>query len=812
MSKPTTNETNLLRSRPHRSKLWLSVYQPTTTLACQVTGSHSRGDYEISFDTVSEGSTGIVEAGMTMFVGSSAGAFDKGMIRVRSITSTVITVAENSDISWSDDDYLTIIRFFEINAVYPRIIPDPADEENTLWYKDYDIAYSNQNTDLGTFVCMGSHYAGFTEDDIYYTASGTSNLKGQALAYDWVFEGADTTGSSSHTPGYIAYSTPGHYTTKLTATVTGTSITDVSYRHVSIYDRPEDGTNVPILNWEIESLGGSRGAGGYNANVKIFQSVPESLVRDGSLIVLFADDDYDGTIQSIGGNALNRSSIFFVGYVVDGSIQYNWRDSTVEFQVGSPSEIMKLTEGFSISVQDSSDVDASVTARDEIPSGWVVILEMDNRRAMYHYLRWHSTVLLCNDFEFLGTDRRIQYYDSDRESVYDAIANRIRSALLGEIVCDRQGKVWAETDIYHDTSPYQTNITIQKRDWMNDPSIDQESTRSTSFIEIGGIAYSGASTGTFSALLCAVPGNAPSYRGKVDRQQGLALADQDQLNQLAGDLFNHRNAEFPDVQFELAGNYRNFDIAPQEIVPIDIASDDTLRELVWDGKNFYINSIQWRFDLAKQWMNPTIIFGEITSGVAGDTLIIPDVPPSEGFHTLAFNIPDIQIPPYPAINIDTLSFYTDFVPVKWGFDGSVAVDPDFGSWGQIILSTTSNLAQATGYILVAEGFSGTLTATPLIFSPSSGQGAGNVYMRRRILAVTMGDATAHDTTDSGYTQIAFPASGDAGYNWIDDAAVTVGNVLGNDLIQLECTRDGDHGSDTYGVDVRIYGWKIEYNV
>jgi hypothetical protein len=49
----------------------------------------------------------------------------------------------------------------EINPVYQRIIQDPSDPMQTLWYKYSDVAYSNQNSVLGSFICMGGHYAGF---------------------------------------------------------------------------------------------------------------------------------------------------------------------------------------------------------------------------------------------------------------------------------------------------------------------------------------------------------------------------------------------------------------------------------------------------------------------------------------------------------------------------------------------------------------------------------------------------------------------------------------------------------------------------
>ena len=144
-----------LRSQPHSTKLYLSIYQPRTLLACQVNNSAiALGARTIAYDNVSAGTYLLVDPDMTMLIGTAAGLDDIGRIRVRSITATTITVAENT-IAWQDNQYLTIIQQVDINAIFPRIIQDPNNIEDVIFYKDYDIPYTNQNSVLGSFVCMG---------------------------------------------------------------------------------------------------------------------------------------------------------------------------------------------------------------------------------------------------------------------------------------------------------------------------------------------------------------------------------------------------------------------------------------------------------------------------------------------------------------------------------------------------------------------------------------------------------------------------------------------------------------------------------
>lgn len=637
MSVVTQQELELLRTHPQGTKLWLSIYRPSIVLACRVNDAAiALGARSITYDGVSSGSFSLVNSGMTLLVGSAAGKDDKGRIRVKSATSSVLTVAENNHINWADNDFLTVISFYEINAIYPRIIQDPADPLDVIFYKDYDIAYSNQNSVLGSFVCMGPHRAAFREAgqaSIYYTASGTSNVKGDALTYSWFFEGATVTGSASQNPGNILYNTPGHYTTRLIVS-NASGGTDTSYRHVSIYDRPENGTTNPILKWSLEQFSGSRDKGGYQGRIKIYQDTFEdNVIRDGSLVVIFSDNRFGDTERSIGGNAEGADSIFFVGYIVDGSIEFNYADKMVEFHIGSPSEIMKIAEGFSISVESKTS-----------PATWFELLDMNLKRAIYHYLKWHTTCLFTMDVMFNGTDQNIQYFDADRTSIYDAVSQVIKSALIGSAISDRQGCFYLEVEGYTQGITLPSTFTLDKQDWTGEPEIEDALSDSLSFLEIGGIAYIG---GTSFAYLANAPGEAPGYRGKIQRTQGLALSSQGQLNQLAGDIFAWRNSRYSSSRFITAGNLSNLDFAPQEVIGINMFPSDNNRGANFIGRRFRVESLDAIYDSRNESLRQALAFAELTTGTAGTTITIPDVPPTNGSAGGTFNVPPFTVPPLP---------------------------------------------------------------------------------------------------------------------------------------------------------------------
>lgn len=637
----SASQLELIRTRPQSSRLYLSIFQPTTIFQAQVNDSGiAKGARVIPFDNVSVGSWTAIEANFTALIGSTAGASDIGRIRVRSATSSQLVVSENSNIAWADNLYITVLRFVDLNPIYPRIIQNPADDEDVIFYKDYDIPYTNQNSVLGTFVNMGSHRVSFlsgSATQIFWSSTGTYNLLGDSLNYQWFFEGGTPSGSTSADPGLITYNQTGDFVTRLVVSGSSGGI-DTSYRYVSIYHKPGEGSNVPILSWEVTSWNGSRDEAGYRASFKVHENIE---VTENAVVVIYADDWYGGTNLSLGGNYPGAENIKFVGYVLQDTIEYDYKHSQVSFDAASLTEVMKTALGFSVSVESVA-----------VPSKWYQLYDMDGRRALYHYLRWHTTALNIADFQFVGQDQKIQFFDADRTSMFDAIDNYMRNTLLGQVVSDRQGKVWMEVEAkayQNPTGSYTSVMDISKRDWMGEPVVDERLSDDVSFLELGGVAYTGVIGNTFSALIASAPGNAPSFRGKVDTRTGLALTNQSQLNIMAGNVWANDNSKFPRVSMDMSENLMNLDIAPQEAVFISIPASDTVRNELIEG--LYIPSaMDFKYDSRNGILLPSVEFRNLVNGNVGDVVEIPVSSADAGIDT-GFSVPGLQIPPLPILTV-----------------------------------------------------------------------------------------------------------------------------------------------------------------
>lgn len=647
MSVASAAERTLLDTHPQRSKLYLSVFQPQTALSCQVNGSYNTTNQTVGYDNVTAGSYLNIHNYdfQVALIGTTPGDDDIGRTWVRSATSSTLRFLESSHINWADNLYVTVLKYTEIIPVFPHIIQDPADEENVIFYKIWDVAYTNQNSILGTFINMGSNYAGFLEagtGTAYWSASGTTNVIGNTVTYSWSFEGATVTGSTAHTPGNISWNQPGHYRVILDTTSSAGRV-DRSIRYVSWYNRPGEGNSPPILNFEMSEFGGSREGVGYTGRIKVRGNITESTILPGALIVIFKEDWYGNTKQSINKNALGRGSIFFTGYVNGETINYNYTDNWVEFEVVSPTNLMELTECFGVSCE-------SKTA----PTTWYEVLNMTIARALYHYYAWHSSVLMCCDFsiDFTG-DRNIQFFDADRTSLYDAGNSVVDSAVRSRMISDSLGHIWVDRDVsvkQNAAAYYPVALHLSSDEMLETPSIDVRTYEEVSFIELGGISYDPA-TNTSVPLLASAPGTAPAYHGNVERKQGLALASQAELNIIVGNLYAYFNSKYPNVRLKLRGNFANLDIAPQELVSLTIDASSNPRGVSWSEKKFAIKDVSWAYYAAEELLIPTITLAEVTQGFNGTTIVIPIEPPDEGSGGGSFTpgIPPIHIPPIPVV-------------------------------------------------------------------------------------------------------------------------------------------------------------------
>lgn len=634
----SSTELSLLRSRPHRTSLHLAIYRPTTIFSAQVNDSTAAKGYRVIHYQNATGDYTKIKNGMTMIVGTTPGGRDLGRLRTRSANGTTITVAENTDIDWSSGVYFSVLNFFELWGIYPRITLSSANIPT--FYKDYDVTYTNQNEIFDPIPMMGPNRAVIIRSGVassYFDGSHSYDLNasGTITSYLWSFEGATVTSSTAATPGNINWTTAGDYLVSLTVTNnSGKSFT--AYRHVIIRDAP-GGNNPPILNWGIENLMGDYNRGGWEAKIWMRQSADFDNVVDGALVVIFADDWYSTTQQSIGGNYPNLEKIVYVGYVKSGSVAIDPTTSLVSFETAGLADRLEISEVFSVSLQSVST-----------PTSWYQLKNMTVDKAVMHFFRWHTTVYLIADINKNGNTDPVQFADFSREPMYSAVDGFLQSTLLAHLVFDRQGQGWTEKKIdlipIEDRNPG-SSLTLTRADWRDRLNIQQRREDVVAYVEVGGILYEGPASGQFFAVISSAPGSAPKYQGSTRIINGLVQQSQDASNQLAGNILADQNRIYYDIRIPLSGDYRIFDIAPQERVKITLTVNDNYLGLVWLLKNVIPRSVNFQYDRAAQVLLVDIGCDEETDGPAGVTGPYLPVPPDD---PLEAPLPDT--PPLPPIS------------------------------------------------------------------------------------------------------------------------------------------------------------------
>jgi hypothetical protein len=478
-----------------------------------------------------------------------------------------------------------------------------------------------------------------------------------------------------------------------------------------------------------------------------------------------------------------------------------------------PTEIMKIGEAFSVSVEDSSNPTSDATTKGGDP--WFYLDGLTVKRALWHYYAFHSSVASLMDLRYVGDDFDIQFFDADRTSLYDAGQTFLKSTVFGEMVCDRQGALYFEIGAEatnNAASSLNQSMFIDNHDWMGTPSIVEKYTDEVSYLEGGGVAYTNyknGGDGSFSAMMGAAPGITPAYRGKNLKTSGLALTTQNQLNTMLGNVLESRNADFPEVNLDLVGNFRNLDIAPQEIVTLTVDESDTFRGISWEQKAFTPRTMSWDWQPKKGLFLPSVGLREVTQGNAGETIAIPVEPPSAGYEQPPIPLPPV-VPPIPSIPTTSIISSPIFIPALAGVDDSIVLynfdshhlNPSTqGNITNGIILEDDTLTQAEGYGVVPAGAtSATLTAVLRTNSFS-----GGMVLLNEVEVITSGGPKTG--TDSGWTTLtSVNFSG-----FISGVLPITTSVSGGDILRCWFYRDGYDAADTEANFNVIYGWSVAFS-
>lgn len=626
----TAGELTLFRSEGQWSKLYMAVLVPNVIYTARLAALPGSNDqvYEITYNTGS-GTLGDVKAGMMLYVGTSAGAYDLGFCRVRvAPDATKIYIGETSEINWQSNAYLTIV---DDHDLHPRHIHV---DENGGLLMDVNIPFVDQHSAFDPVPVLGSHAVAWltgTTVDVDFDASDSWVFDSTISSYAWTAPGSSgSSGMTTATPT-VTYNAPGIYRVYCVVT-SATGKTTTGIRYVFVYD--DD--NPPATVFQIANCEGSVDSGGWMFDVTMQAEASLTEIRERTLVVLFAKDYYDGTEQSIGPIA-GRENVIAVGRVgPNESIRWDPVAGQVHFTVYGPHYWLNRIK-----------VSACQLNFSQSPTDWDQVLNLTVDRGLWHLLHWRSTATTIMDF-YRTTDTR--YADKLFTLANYLWMQLIEFAglnLMAHVLCDRYGRLFAEIDpqmVPAASRTWPTVMTVTKDDWMDVIDLERATAHETGQVNITTRVVN--SSGVSATLYSLSPGHIPKKYGEWELNDGLLAASQAGSNQMAGLLLGWRINPFPNIPLKMPQNNRMIDICPRQFLDITIDAADTPRGVGYDG-NLIPRRVTLKYDSEARWLSTEVYsegetFEQISANgdIPGSGDVDLSFPPIPGLPDLP-EIPDV---------------------------------------------------------------------------------------------------------------------------------------------------------------------------
>lgn len=662
------NLTNL-RAGNHTSKAWLAVFAPTTVGTAQINQtSFTNPIAQLTIDSKSANFTTLVKAGMTVWLGTTAGARDVGVFRVRKApTSTILYINEISDgdsgglslatlAELADNLHITVLNHYGIHPVLSRIAFSGG---TGTFYKDYDIAYANQTTVTSTPVQIniGDHFAGFVDTStnkvtVSYAVVVRAFGSGvTASSYSWnVDDGTITVGSGSSSSITATFPKGQRWVT--CAVTLSNSVMVTVKRAVMAYNTSD------TLPYEIEITSDTRTLKGRTVNFNVTEKTLDNAnLNEGTLGIIFEQSSWNGgTI----GTAITQ----FTGYVRTAATN----SSATQAVRGD-----YVMESALLLYEQMPFVSQQLTVA-STPANWAEVSTTlaHTEYYMFYLLYWHSTLSTLFDLFPDGTyiGYKFQAFSSAGGSLLKALDENLARLNMG-IGQSSAGSLY----VYRNPA-YMTNAernALAERMTITDDDISQldfeENLRAqVSLVKGYGASYSNGVVTPYVSQGMGLSRGEGGIEETLEGQLLSASGAQAELNRRTSNHFVMLSNPHPRITALFIGNYDVFDLPNLAWVSFSISQAYSPNGVAYSGRAYPVEvSVAWLPDGVKI---ATGVFTEETSGLNAPAQTMPVV--------IGNDYPPYEIP-FPPIDPDTGGIvipYDPYVPPIDIFgDGSPIENP-----------------------------------------------------------------------------------------------------------------------------------------
>lgn len=686
--------------------------------------------------------------GYTIDVGTSAGARDVGVLRVRKAPiSGTLYVAETApgEVNVQAGQHLTVVIERRPWAKLSHIVQSASSgspfNDTFVEYADYDIEYSNENAAIQPVVII-EESAGIPAKPAGFVASGQTYRDVTltcASSYDWIG------------------------TTTITWNLNGGTYQSGSASSASIVARFDISTGVfRYISCTLENSLGNN-ATLYlpiwvhnDANPPIVDFVPTRDERSDNsgremAFDLFGVDGSGATIRQGGAICYWEVAEFDGGSTPSQYVSqfYGWamRDA-VRLRAFDRSRYLLDVGGIASWMEKFRAGPRTLTDAGTVPQTWYQMQDITIDKAAHYALRMGSNVLELSNFYRTGVSDTLKGITLATGSLWSQIATIARNCRYATCAADSINGIWLRPNYsYLDDSERAarpTTRTITPEDWTDGspPEVGEEKTGQIGQIIGNGVAVINGAQAAFGSK---APGIVPAGNNGAEDAPGQVLPASDaqgRLNRLTGHRFADRNSLYPDVSIRLRGNQDVIEPAWGE--PVDLTYTlGNLVDLSLSAVKHQVRrvTVQHRND-PQQPKVITVVLRRVTKGNPGDA-----------FAAITSRTTPSRNPRSAHPRSTTRARNT--TPNASGLNGT-GTAAAFCTDGNLYRTTNYNSVPVwTALLLSTLGMAGTLISFIVdAFSPKylTGSGAVNGWIVttsevRRINdifgAVTLGAATAH---------------------------------------------------------------------
>lgn len=602
-----------LRRDNQTAKMYLSFPSLETVWTATINQAFSTTDrvYQLAYTGAVAQST--PQAGMTLLVGTTAGARDLGICRVRTVPSGgTVGINETSEIQWANGAFLTIVNDYQLWARQLTV-------RSNVAYMDYNVAYSDQHSNCNPVPVLGPPAVIWIVDGVATVDFDASDsfVPGSTISgYSWSAPGSSSSSGMLTASPTVNYANTGTYWVDCTVTATNGKTT-VGHRVVVVVSE----SSMPVEQFTLSNLSANYEEGGWTFKVTLYEFATMTDIPDRQMCILHSEDWYGDEKISL-GQIPGRENVVCWGWIAGETVRWAPDYSSVTFEVRGPAYWLQKISAFPQGIEDTQSA----------PDAWTLFQNLTVDAMLWHVLYWRSTMAFVCDVYLSGDTRRAQSLESPASSLWTQILAIAQQSILASPACDRYGRLFVEIDQQYLPVASRTTLPVVMAVTTEDIVAQVEFAREwmprVALLDLSGIYWNGSTPTAFFSL---ANGHVFKGLGDADRIDRLLLWNSQTLsNQLAGLIIGKKNNNYPSFPVELASNNRFIDIAPRQYVTLSLAAGDTVRGIVFASSKFIPRNLTYNIRVGVVTLQADLeaeTFPEIA--VTGDYPTDPPVTPDE---------------------------------------------------------------------------------------------------------------------------------------------------------------------------------------